>query len=134
MKKRRSPYTEQQIAQALRQVEQGAPAPEVCRMLGVSVTTCCLWKKRYAGMGVAEPRRVKQVEDENRPLKQVVANLTLDNPRTPRTTLSVASPSRAGRAGLPLGNPCLLMGPTEAGSPGRWFPSGRPTPRPPIGE
>ncbi len=47
-------------------------------MLGVSVTTCCLWKKRYAGMGVAEPRRVKQVEDENRPLKQVVADLTLD--------------------------------------------------------
>ena len=76
MKKPR--YTEQQIAQALRQVEQGTPAMEVCRKLGVSETTFYLWKKRYAGMGVAELRRVKQLEDENRRLKQVVADLTLD--------------------------------------------------------
>jgi len=76
MKKPR--YTEQQIAQALRQVEQGTPAAEVCRKLGVSETTFYHWKKRYAGMGVAELRRVKQLEDENRRLKQVVADLTLD--------------------------------------------------------
>jgi putative transposase len=76
MKKPR--YTEQQIALALRQVEQGTPATEVCRKLGVSETTFYHWKKRYAGMGVAELRRVKQLEDENRRLKQVVADLTLD--------------------------------------------------------
>ncbi len=76
MKKPR--YTEQQIAQALRQTEQGTPAAEVCRKLGVSETTFYAWKKRYVGMGVAELRRVRQLEDENRRLKQVVADLTLD--------------------------------------------------------
>jgi putative transposase len=76
MKKPR--YTEQQIAQALRQAEQGTPAIEVCRRLGVSEATFYAWKKRYVGMGVAELRRVRQLEEENRRLKQVVADLTLD--------------------------------------------------------
>jgi putative transposase len=76
MKKPR--FSEQQIAVALRQAEQGTPAVEACRKLGVSETTFYHWKKRYAGMGVAELRRVKQLEDENRRLKQVVADLTLD--------------------------------------------------------
>jgi putative transposase len=76
MKKPR--FTEQQIAQALRQAEQGTSAAEVCRKLGVSEATFYAWKKRYAGMGVAELRRVRQLEDENRRLKQVVADLTLD--------------------------------------------------------
>jgi putative transposase len=76
MKKPR--FTEQQIAQALRQAEQGTTAAEVCRKLGVSEATFYAWKKRYAGMGVAELRRVRQLEDENRRLKQVVADLTLD--------------------------------------------------------
>ncbi len=76
MKKPR--YTEQQIAQALRQAEQGTPAGEICRKLGVSEATFYAWKKKYAGMGVAELRRVKQLEEENRRLKQIVADLTLD--------------------------------------------------------
>ena len=76
MKKPR--YTEQQVAQALRQAEQGTTAAEICRKLGVSEATFYAWKKRYAGMGVAELRRVRQLEDENRRLKQVVADLTLD--------------------------------------------------------
>ena len=76
MKKPR--YTDQQIAQALRQAEQGTPVAEFCRKLGVSETTFYAWRKRYAGMGVAELRRVKQLEEENRRLKQVVADLTLD--------------------------------------------------------
>jgi putative transposase len=76
MKKPR--FTEQQIAQALRQAEQGTTAADVCRKLGVSEATFYAWKKRYAGMGVAELRRVRQLEDENRRLKQVVADLTLD--------------------------------------------------------
>ena len=74
MKKPR--FTEQQIAQALRQAEQGTTAAEVCRKLGVSEATFYAWKKWYAGMGVAERRRVRQLEDENRRLKQVVADLT----------------------------------------------------------
>ena len=76
MKKPR--YTDQQIAQNLRQAEQGTAVAELCRTLGVSETTFRHWKKRYAGMRVAELRRVKQLEDENRRLKQVVADLTLD--------------------------------------------------------
>ena len=76
MKKPR--FSEQQIAQALRQAEQGTAATEVCRKLGVSEATFYTWKKRYASMGVAELRRVRQLEDENRRLKQVVADLTLD--------------------------------------------------------
>jgi putative transposase len=76
MKKPR--FTEQQIAQALRQAEQGTAAAEVCRKLGVSEATFYAWKKRYAGMGMAELRRVRQLEEENRRLKQVVADLTLD--------------------------------------------------------
>jgi putative transposase len=76
MKKPR--FTEQQVAQALRQAEQGTSAAEVCRKLGVSEATFYAWKKRYAGMGIAELRRVRQLEDENRRLKQVVADLTLD--------------------------------------------------------
>ena len=71
-------YTDQQIAQALRQAEQGTTAAEICRKLGVSEATFYAWKKWYAGMGVAELRRVRQLEDENRRLKQVVADLTLD--------------------------------------------------------
>ncbi len=74
MKKPR--FTEQQIAHALRQA-QSTPAVEVCRKLGVSEATFYAWKKRYASMGVAELRRVRQLEDENRRLKQVVADLTL---------------------------------------------------------
>ena len=76
MKKPR--FSEQQIAQALRQAEQGTAAAEVCRKLGVSEATFYAWKKRYAGLGIAELRRVRQLEDENRRLKQVVADLTLD--------------------------------------------------------
>jgi putative transposase len=76
MKKPR--FTEQQVAQALRQAEQGTSSAEVCRKLGVSEATFYAWKKRYAGLGIAELRRVRQLEEENRRLQQVVADLTLD--------------------------------------------------------
>jgi putative transposase len=51
---------------------------ELCRKMGVSEQTFYTWKKRFAGMGVVEMRRVKQLEDENRRLKSLVADLTLD--------------------------------------------------------
>ena len=75
---RKSRFSEEQIAYALRQAESGMPAKELCRKLGVSEQTFYLWKKKYAGMGVPELRRVKSLEEENRRLKQVVADLTLD--------------------------------------------------------
>ncbi len=71
-------YTEEQIVAALRRVEGGTPATEVCRKLGVSAQTFYRWKRKYAGMGVAELRRLRQLEEENKRLKQIVADLTLD--------------------------------------------------------
>lgn len=76
MKKGR--FTEEQIAFALRQAETGTPVTEVIRKMGVSEQTFYRWKKQYAGMGVAELRRMKQLEEENRKLKQLVADLSLD--------------------------------------------------------
>jgi len=75
---RKSRFTEEQIALALRQVDAGVPVVELCRKLGISEQTFYTWKKKYAGMGVVEMRRVKQLEDENRRLKSLVADLTLD--------------------------------------------------------
>jgi putative transposase len=76
MKRKR--FTEEQIAFALRQAEAGTPVEEVCRKLGVSEPTFYRWKKQFAGMGVAESRRLKQLEEGNRQLKQLAADLTLD--------------------------------------------------------
>ena len=75
---RKTAFTEEQIAYSLRQAEAGTPIVEVCRKLGVSEQTFYRWKRRFAGMGVAELRRLRLVEDENRKLKQLVADLTLD--------------------------------------------------------
>ena len=71
-------YTEEQIGLALRQVEAGTPVPELYRKLGIAEATFYRWKKKFAGLSVAEIRRLKQLEDENRRLKQIVADLTLD--------------------------------------------------------
>ena len=76
MKRKR--FSEEQIAFALRQAESGTTIEEICRKMGVSEPTFYRWKKVYAGMGVTEIRRLKQLEDENAKLKQVVADLTLD--------------------------------------------------------
>ena len=75
---KKSRFTEQQVAFALRQVEGGTSVREVCRKLGVSEQTFYRWKKKFAGMGVAEVRRLKQLEEKNRKLKQLVADLSLD--------------------------------------------------------
>ena len=75
MKKR---YTEAQIAFALRQAASGTPVSEITRKMGVSDPTFYRWKKLYSGLGVSEVRRLKQLEEENRKLKQMVADLALD--------------------------------------------------------
>jgi putative transposase len=75
---RKSTFTEEQIAYALRQAESGIPITEVCRKLGVSEQTFYRWKRKFAGMGIAEFRRLRQLEEENHRLKQLVADLTLD--------------------------------------------------------
>jgi putative transposase len=75
---KRSKFSEEQVAYALRQAEAGTPVADVCRQLGVSEATFYLWKKKYAHLGVSELRRIRQLEEENRRLKSLVADLTLD--------------------------------------------------------
>jgi putative transposase len=75
---RKSRFSVEQIVYALKQVEAGVPVGEQCRKLGISEQTFYAWKKKYAAMGVAEARQVNQLRDENRRLKQMVADLSLD--------------------------------------------------------
>jgi len=76
MKKTR--YTDEQIAFALRQAETGTPVQEVIRKMGICEQIFYRWKKLYSGLGSGELRRLKQLEEENRRLKQMVADLSLD--------------------------------------------------------
>ena len=76
MKRKRC--TDEQVAFALRQAESGTAVGETCRRMGVSEPTFHRWKKQFAGMGVAEIRRLKRLEEETTKLKRLVADLTLD--------------------------------------------------------
>lgn len=76
MKKTR--YTDEQIAYALRQGETGTRVEEICRQMGISDATYYNWKKKFGGLGPSEVRKLKQLEEENRKLKQMVADLSLD--------------------------------------------------------
>lgn len=75
---RRSRFSEEQMAMALRQAEAGTPVVEICRKLEISETTFFRWKKKYGGLGVSELRELRQLREENRKLKGLVADLSLD--------------------------------------------------------
>ena len=75
---KKSKYTEEQIAFALRQAETGTRVEEICRKFGISQATFYNWKKKYGGLGISELRRLKQLESENNRLKKMVADLSLD--------------------------------------------------------
>ena len=75
---KKSKFTDEQIAFALKQAEVGGKVTEVCRKIGISEATFYNWKKKYGGLGVSELRRLKQLEEENRQLKKLVADLSLD--------------------------------------------------------
>ncbi len=74
----RKRHTPEQIAAALRQLEAGTPAVEICRKMGVHENTMYLWKKKYGSLGTPEIRELRQLRDENLRLKRLVADLTLD--------------------------------------------------------
>jgi putative transposase len=76
---RKSKFTEEQIIKVLKEVEAGAKVHDVMRRLGVSEQTFYRWKAKYGGMEVSEAKRLKALEDENRRLKTMVADLSLDN-------------------------------------------------------
>ncbi len=71
-------FTQEQIAYTPKQAEGGTAVAEVCRKVGITEQTFYLWKRKFAGMGIAELRRLKQLEEENKKLKSLVADLTLD--------------------------------------------------------
>ena len=75
---KRSRFTEEQIAFALKQQELGTSVDEICRKMGISDATFYNWRKKYSGLGPSELRRLKQLEEENAKLKRLVADLSLD--------------------------------------------------------
>lgn len=75
---RKSRYSDEQIAAALRQAEAGTPIAEITRKLGVSEATFYLWRKRFGSLGTPEIRELRQLREENSRLKRLVADLTLD--------------------------------------------------------
>ena len=71
-------HTEEQIIGVLKESEAGIKTAEICRKHGISETTFYKWKDKFGGMTISEVRRLRVLEDENRRLKQIVADLTLD--------------------------------------------------------
>ena len=71
-------FTEEQIAFALKQAETGVSVMEVCWKMGVAESTFYTWKRKFSGLGVSELRRLTQLDEENRKLKQLVTDLSLD--------------------------------------------------------
>lgn len=71
-------FTNEQIIATLRLVETGTSVADACRKIGITEQTFYRWKRKFAGMGVAELHRLRQLEDENKRLKSLVADLTLD--------------------------------------------------------
>lgn len=76
---KRGQFTEEQIIGILKEVEAGQKVTEVCRKYGVSSATYQRWRSAYGGLEVSQMKRLRQLEDENRRLKHIVADLTLDN-------------------------------------------------------
>jgi putative transposase len=75
---KKSRHSEEKIIAAVRQMEGGRKTAEVARELGVSATTLYAWKNKYGGMQVSDAKRLRQLEEENRRLKNMVADLSLD--------------------------------------------------------
>jgi putative transposase len=75
---KKAKHTEEQIIGVLKGVEAGQTVKDVARELGVSEATVYTWKSKYGGMEVSDARRLKELEDENRRLKHMVADLSLD--------------------------------------------------------
>lgn len=76
---RRSRFSEEQIIGILREADAGAATAELCRRHGISPATFYHWKARFGGLEISDARRLRQLEDENRKLKQLLADATLDN-------------------------------------------------------
>lgn len=76
---RRSRFSEEQIIGILKEADAGAATADLCRRHGISPATFYHWKARFGGLDVSDARRLRQLEDENRKLKQLLADAALDN-------------------------------------------------------
>jgi putative transposase len=75
---KKTKHSEEKIIGAVKQMESGRPVKEVARELGVTDQTLYNWKSKYGGMEISDAKRLRTLEDENRRLKQLVADLSLD--------------------------------------------------------
>jgi putative transposase len=75
---KKSKFSEEQISFALKQAETGTPVKEIIRKMGITEQTFYRWKKKYGGMLPSDLKKLRQLEEENRQLKKLVANLSLD--------------------------------------------------------
>ena len=75
---RKSNFSESEIMYAVKSAEAGVPVAELARKYGVSAKTVYAWRKKYGGLSSSELTRLKQLEEENRNLKRLVADLSLD--------------------------------------------------------
>lgn len=76
---KKSRFTETQIVAAIKQHETGRKSEDICREYGISKNTFYLWRKKYSGMDSLQLKRLKELEEENRKLKQMFADVSLDN-------------------------------------------------------
>lgn len=81
---RKSRFSEEQIIGLLKQAEAGRPVAELCRQIGITDTTFCKWRSKFAGLEVSEARRLRQLEEENRRLKAMVARPGAGHPGAQR--------------------------------------------------
>jgi putative transposase len=96
---KRSRYSEEQVAYALRLAESGTPVADVCRQTGIAEATFHLWKKKYGSLGVSEVRELRQTREENARLKRLVADLALDKRSLQEVLGKKAEASSSTRAG-----------------------------------
>lgn len=75
---KKSKFTDEQVAFALKQAEGGTAVAEITRRMGVTEATFYRWKQKYGGLLPSEVRKMRQLEEENSRLKRLVADLTLD--------------------------------------------------------
>jgi len=76
---KRSKHSESQIISAIKQYESGRKADDICRELGIHKATFYNWKKQYSGMDSLHLKKLKELQEENRKLKGMYADLALDN-------------------------------------------------------
>ena len=75
---KKSKFSDEQIIAILKQIEGGLPVPEACRQHGISDQTIYRWRSKFGGLEASEAKRLRELEDENRKLKRLVADLSLD--------------------------------------------------------